>query len=275
MTAVNAERLAGVDWPTVTRFSFRGAKGDTVWGLVMRPANVPSSEGKFPVAFLVHGGPQASAGDAWSDRLNRAVWAGHGYASVSVDFHGSTGYGQAFTDSINNDWGGKPLTDLTLGLRVATDRFAFLDARKVCGIGGSYGGYMMNWIEGRWPDRFKCLVQADGIFDVRAMAYETDELWADRWDRGGHLYYEAPSVYEKSNPVNLVARWRTPELVITGENDFRSPDTQAIAAFTALQLRGIPSRPVVFPDEGHQVQRPRNSLQFYDEMLSWMDAWTR
>jgi dipeptidyl aminopeptidase/acylaminoacyl peptidase len=274
LTAVNAERLAGIDWPTTTRFSFRGAHGDAVWGLVMRPAEVPSSGGKFPVAFLVHGGPQGSASDAWSYRLNRVVWAGRGYASVSIDFHGSIGYGQAFTDSINNDWGGKPLVDLKLGLKAATDRFAFLDAHNVCGIGGSYGGYMMNWIEGSWPDRFKCLVQADGIFDVRAMAYETDELWADRWDRGGHLYYEAPADYEKSNPVNLVARWRTPQLVLTGERDFRSPDTQAIAAFTALQLRGIPSRLVVFPDENHQVQKPRNSVRWYDEVLNWMDEWT-
>ena len=273
LTAINAARLAEVDWPSVTRFSFRGARKDTVWGLVMRPAHV-APDTKTPVAFLVHGGPQGSAGDAWSPRLNRAVWAGRGYASVSIDFHGSIGYGQAFTDSINNDWGGKPLLDLQLGLKAATDRFAYLDAGNVCGIGGSYGGYMMNWIEGNWPDRFKCLVQANGVFDVRAMVYETDELWADRWDRGGHLYYEAPTDYEKSNPVNLVARWRTPQLVLTGERDFRSPDTQAIAAFTALQLRGVPSRLIVFPDESHQVQRPKNSVQWYEEVLDWMDRWT-
>jgi len=274
LTFVNRDRLANVDRAPVNRFSFKGAGGDLVWGIVMRPAKVPGHS-KAPVALLVHGGPQSTASDSWAILMNRLVWAGRGYASVSIDFHGSVGYGQSFVDSVNSDWGGKPLEDLKLGLAAATRSFDDLDSDAVCGIGGSYGGYMMNWIEGTWPERFKCLVQADGVFDVRAMVYETDELWADRWDHGNQLYFEAPSDYEASNPVNLVASWRTPQLVVTGENDFRTPYTQALAAFTALQLRGVPSRLVVFPDEGHGARRPRNVVQWFDEVLGWMDRWTR
>jgi dipeptidyl aminopeptidase/acylaminoacyl peptidase len=273
LTHANAAKLAGIDWPAVTRFTFKGAGNDTVWGLAIRPASLAPGA-KAPVALLVHGGPQNTLGDAWSYRLNAALWAGHGYAVVSVDFHGSTGYGQAFTDSINRDWGGKPLADLEAGLAAATDRFDFLDGNRVCAVGGSYGGYMMNWIEGKWPDRFKCLVQHDGVFDARAMNYETDELWSDDWDHGGHAYYEVPDEFEKWNPVNYVAAWRTPMLVITGEKDFRSPSMQAVAAFTALQRRGVPSRLLEFPDEGHWIQKPRNSLQWYAEVFGWMDRWT-
>jgi dipeptidyl aminopeptidase/acylaminoacyl peptidase len=273
LTSVNAAKLAGVDLPSVTRFNFKGADGDTVWGFAMKPANLPAGT-KAPVAFLVHGGPQGSFADAWSYRWNPMAWAGHGYAVVSVDFHGSTGYGQAFTDAINRDWGGKPLTDLKLGLKAATDRFDFLDGDNACAAGGSYGGYMMNWIEGKWPDRFKCIVQHDGVFDARAMAYETEELWFDEWEHGGKPYYEAAAEYERWNPVDTVTAWKTPQLVITSEKDFRIPYTQGLAAFTALQRRAIPSRLLVFPDENHWVLKPKNSLQWYGEVLGWMDQWT-
>ena len=273
LTHVNAAKLAGVDWPTVSRFKFKGAGNVDVWGMVAKPPTLAAGA-KAPVAFLVHGGPQGSFGDAWSYRWNPAAWTGHGYAVVTVDFHGSTGYGQAFTDSISKDWGGKPLTDLKLGLKAATDQFGFLDADNACALGASYGGYMMNWIEGNWPDRFKCIVQHDGVFDARAMAYETEELWFDEWEHGGHAYYEDPQAFEKWNPVNHVAEWKTPQLVITSEKDFRIPYTQGIAAFTALQRREIPSRLVVFPDENHWVLKPKNSLQWYGEVFQWLDKWT-
>jgi dipeptidyl aminopeptidase/acylaminoacyl peptidase len=273
LTQVNAARLAGVDLPTVSRFNFKGAAGDTVWGFTMRPFGLPAGS-RAPVALLVHGGPQGSFSDSWSYRWNPMTWAGHGYGVVSVDFHGSTGYGQAFTDAINKDWGGKPLTDLKLGLKAATDRFDFLDADNACAAGGSYGGYMMNWIEGKWPDRFKCIVQHDGVFDARAMAYETEELWFDEWEHGGKPYYEAAGDFERWNPVNTVTEWKTPQLVITSEKDFRIPYTQGLAAFTALQRREIPSRLLVFPDENHWVLKPKNSLQWYGEVFGWMDKWT-
>ncbi|RSU55524.1 alpha/beta hydrolase family protein [Sphingobium yanoikuyae] len=270
LTNVNAQKLAGVDDVSVQRFSFKGANGDTVWGQIVKPM---AAKGKLPVAFLVHGGPQGSFNDSWSYRWNPKAFAAHGYAAVIVDFHGSTGYGQAFTDAINQDWGGKPLEDLKLGLAAAAAKDANVDAGNACALGASYGGYMMNWIEGQWADGFKCIVQHDGVFDARAMAYETEELWFDEWEHGGP-YYEKPEEFEKWNPVNHVAQWKTPMLVVTGEKDFRIPYTQGLAAFTALQRREIPSRLVVFPDENHWVLKPKNSLQWYDEALGWLDQWT-
>ena len=270
LTRVNADLLAGVDDVLVERYSFKGANGDTVWGQIVKPKR---ATGKLPVAFLVHGGPQGSFNDSWSYRWNPKAFAAHGYAAVIVDFHGSTGYGQAFTDSINKDWGGKPLEDLKLGLAAAAARDGQVDAGNACALGASYGGYMMNWIAGQWPDGFKCLVQHDGVFDARAMAYETEELWFDEWEHGGP-YYEHPQEFEKWNPVNHVGAWKTPMMVVTGEKDFRIPYTQGLAAFTALQRRDIPSKLLVFPDENHWVLKPRNSLQWYGEALAWLDRWT-
>lgn len=272
LTSVNATRLAGIEMPTVERFSFAGANNDTVWGYAVRPAG---ATGKLPVAYMVHGGPQGSSNNSWSYRWNPAVFAGAGYALVAVDFHGSTGYGQGFTDAIRGNWGGWPLEDLQKGLAAATQKFAWLDGNNACALGASYGGYMMNWIEGRWPDRFKCIVQHDGVFDARAMAYETDELWFDEWEHGGKAYFEDPQAFEKWNPVNYVDRWKTPQLVITGEQDFRIPYTQGLAAFTALQRREIPSRLLVFPNENHWVLKPANSRQWYREVIGWMDRWTK
>ncbi len=272
LTSVNAQRLAGVDMPTVTRFSFTGANNDTVWGYAVRPAGITTP---VPIAFMVHGGPQGSSNNSWSYRWNPAVFAGAGYGLVAVDFHGSTGYGQAFTDAISNNWGGWPLEDLQKGLAAATAKFDWLQADNACALGASYGGYMMNWIEGRWPDRFKCIVQHDGVFDARAMAYETEELWFDEWEHGGKTYYEDPAAFEKWNPVNYVANWKTPQLVITGEKDFRIPYTQGLAAFTALQRRDVPSELLVFPDENHWVLKPKNSRQWYRTVLGWLDRWTK
>jgi dipeptidyl aminopeptidase/acylaminoacyl peptidase len=271
LTSVNAEKFAGIDMPTVTRFSFAGANNDTVWGYAVKPAG---STGKVPIAFMVHGGPQGSSNNSWSYRWNPALFAGAGYGLVAIDFHGSTGYGQAFSDAIRNNWGGWPLEDLQKGLKAATTKFDWLDENNACALGASYGGYMMNWIEGQWPDRFKCIVQHDGVFDARAMAYETEELWFDEWEHGGKAYYEDPAAFEKWNPVNFVQNWKTPMLVITGERDFRIPYTQGLAAFTALQRRGIPSRLLVNPNENHWVLKPKNSRQWYHEVLGWMNKWT-
>ncbi|PMQ04649.1 Prolyl tripeptidyl peptidase [Dyella sp. AD56] len=275
LTNANAAKLAGVEWPKVLRFKFAGAGGDEVNGIVLRPPGLAPGK-KAPVVLIVHGGPQSSLGDIWYPRwpLNPTLYAEHGYGVVSVDFHGSTGYGQAFTDSVNRNWGGKPLEDLQLGLATAIERFTFLDGDNACAVGASYGGYMMNWIEGHWPGRFNCIVQHDGIFDERGMTYETDELAQDHWDFGNRPYYVDPVEYERWNPVNAVAQWRTPQLVITGEKDFRSPTGQAVAAFTALQERSIPSRLLVFPDEGHYEARAVDSIQWYDEVFKWLDEWT-
>ncbi|MGN6059099.1 MAG: dipeptidyl-peptidase 5 [Sphingomicrobium sp.] len=265
LTDVNRELLAQLDPMTFQKFSFPGANKDTVWGWELKPI----VNRTLPIVFLVHGGPQGSFSNSWSYRWNPRLFSSPGYASVSVDFHGSTGYGQAFTDAIHQNWGGWPLEDLKLGLAYATAHDPQLEANNACAAGGSYGGYMMNWIEGNWPDRFKCIVQHDGVFDARAMAYETEELWFDEWEHGGHPYYEASAEFEKWNPVNYVDKWKTPQLVVTSEKDFRIPYTQGIAAFTALQRRDIPSRLLIFPDENHWVLKPKNSVQWYDEVFNW------
>ena len=270
LTAVNRDLLAQLDPVAFSKFSFAGANGDKVWGMKLKPR---SATGKLPIAFVVHGGPQGSFGNSWSFRWNPRLISSPGYAVVSVDFHGSTGYGQAFTGGIHNNWGGWPLEDLQKGLAFATANDPSLDADNACALGASYGGYMMNWIAGQWPDRFKCLVQHDGVFDARAMAYETEELWFDEWEHGQKTYYEDPAAFERWNPVNHVAKWKTPMLVVTGEKDFRIPYTQGIAAFTALQRRDIPSKLVVFPDENHWVLKPKNSIQWYGEVFGWMDRW--
>jgi dipeptidyl aminopeptidase/acylaminoacyl peptidase len=270
LTNLNGALLSELDPVTFQKFSFKGANNDTVWGLTLKPV----MNRTLPILLLVHGGPQGSLPNAWSYRWNPRVFSGPGYGIVSVDFHGSTGYGQAFTDSINRNWGGWPLEDLKLGLAYATAHDPQLEANNACAAGGSYGGYMMNWIEGSWPDRFKCIIQHDGVFDARAMAYETEELWFDEWEHGGKAYYEDPAAFEKWNPVNHVTAWKTPQLVITSEKDFRIPYTQGIAAFTALQRRDIPSRLLIYPDENHWVLKPKNSVQWYDEVFSWMGRWT-
>lgn len=273
LTSVNADKFAGIDMPTVTRFSFTGANNDKVWGYAVKPAGLADGA-TVPVAFMVHGGPQGSSNNSWSYRWNPALFAGAGYGLVAVDFHGSTGYGQGFSDAIRNNWGGWPLEDLKKGLDAATTKFSWLDGNNACALGASYGGYMMNWIEGNWPDRFKCIVQHDGVFDARAMAYETEELWFDEWEHGGHPYYEDPAAFEKWNPVNLVDKWKTPQLVITSEGDYRIPYTQGVAAFTALQRRDVPSRLMVFPGGSHWVLNPKESRQWYREVLGWMGKWT-
>ncbi len=273
LTAVNKALLAELDPVKFEKFSFTGANGDKVWGMKMKRVDPQYAAAKMPIAFIVHGGPQGSFGNGWSYRWNPRLLTSPGYAVVSVDFHGSTGYGQAFTDAIRNNWGGWPLEDLQKGLAYATANDPQLDADKACALGASYGGYMMNWIEGQWPDRFKCIVQHDGVFDARAMAYETEELWFDEWEHGGKTYYEDPAAFERWNPVNHVAKWKTPMLVITGEKDFRIPYTQGLAAFTALQRRDIPSRLLVNPDENHWVLKPKNSIRWYDEVFAWMSKW--
>jgi len=271
---MNAQRLADVALGDAEQFTFAGANGETVFAYVVKPVGFDPKR-RYPLAFIIHGGPQASFANAWSYRWNPQTYAGAGYASVFVDFHGSPGYGQAFTDSISGDWGGKPLEDLQKGLAAALDKYQWIDASRACALGASYGGFMINWIAGNWNEPFKCLVSHDGIFDSRAMAYSTEELWFDEWDHGGGPQYEMPENYEKFNPVNHVAQWSKPMLIIHGEQDFRVPDTQGISAFTALQRRGIPSRLLYFPNENHWVLKPANSIQWHKEVLKWIGEYTK
>nr|WP_315458757.1 S9 family peptidase [uncultured Sphingorhabdus sp.] len=265
LTNVNSGALATLDSVNYQKFDFAGANGEQVFGQIVKPQN---ATGKLPILLLVHGGPQGTFNNNWSYRWNPAVMASQGYAVVTIDFHGSTGYGQKFTDSINKNWGGWPLEDLQKGMAAVAKIDTQLDADNACALGGSYGGYMMNWIAGNWPDRFKCLVTHAGIFDLRAMAYETEELWFDQWDNGGPWTTRTDA--EKWNPVNHVDKWKTPMLVIHGEKDFRIPYSQSLAAFTALQQQGVESKLLVFPDENHWILKPRNSIQWHQTVFKWV-----
>lgn len=270
LTRVNADKLADVRFGEFEQYSFAGAGGATVYSWAMKPANFVAGR-KYPVAFIVHGGPQSSFGNNWSYRWNPQVYAGAGYAVVFVDFHGSPGYGQRFTDSISNDWGGKPLEDLKLGLAAAAAKYPWIDAGNACALGASYGGYMMNWIAGAWADGFRCIVDHAGIYDTRSMGSMTEELWFSEWESGG-TPWDPKSDYQKWNPANLAKNWKTPMLVLHGEKDYRVPYTQGIMTFTTLQRRGIESRLVMFPDENHWILKPANSLQWHREVLGWLDA---
>ncbi|TFW29954.1 S9 family peptidase [Duganella callida] len=273
LTKLNEAALAEVKFGEVEQFSFTGANGEKVYGHVTKPWNAQPGQ-KYPIAFLVHGGPQGSFGNSWSYRWNPQVYAGAGYATVFIDFHGSTGYGQKFTDSISGDWGGKPLEDLQKGLAAAVQKYPWLDRERSCALGASYGGFMMNWIQGNWSDGFKCIVNHDGVFDTRGMAYSTEEIWFTEWENGGS-YYDVPQNHEKFNPALKVKNWKTPMLVVQGDMDFRIPTAQGIGAFTALQRQGIPSKFLFFPDENHWVLKPANSVLWHHTVIDWLDTYLK
>jgi dipeptidyl aminopeptidase/acylaminoacyl peptidase len=273
ITAINAAKVKAARMGEPEQFSFRGAGGDEVFGWVVKPVGFDPAK-TYPVAFLIHGGPQGSFGNMFHYRWNPQTYAGKGYAVVMIDFHGSTGYGQAFTDAIQKDWGGKPLQDLKLGWAAAQKKYPWLDTEHACALGASYGGFMINWIAGQWPDGFSCLVNHDGVFDQRAMYFATEELWFPEWEQGG-TPWDDPAQYEAHNPVRFVDRWKTPMLVVQGALDYRVPETQGLMAFTALQRRGIPSRLLFFPDENHWVLKPANSVQWHETVEAWLDRWLR
>jgi dipeptidyl aminopeptidase/acylaminoacyl peptidase len=272
ITRFNEARLADVRFGGFEQFSFKGWNEETVHGYVVKPWNYEAGK-TYPVAFIIHGGPQGSMGNSFHYRWNPQTYAGAGFAAVFIDFHGSTGYGQAFTDSISQDWGGKPLEDLQKGWAAALAKYPFLDGKRACALGASYGGYMINWIAGNWPDGFACLVNHAGVFDNRSMYYATEELWFPEWEHGGP-HFQVPANYEKHNPVNHVANWKTPMLVIHGQRDYRVLVEQGLATFTALQRRGVPSEFLYFPDENHWILKPQNSIQWHDAVKDWLRRWT-
>ena len=272
VTHFNAQDLKNAKVGDFEFFTFKGWNNQAVQGYVVKPVGYQPGK-TYPVAFIIHGGPQGAMNNGWSYRWNPQTYAGQGFAVVTINFHGSTGYGQAFTDSISGDWGGKPLQDLKLGWKAALDKYRFLDGHRACALGASYGGYMTYWIAGVWNQPWKCLIDHDGVFDARMMYYATDELWFEEKENGG-TPWEHPANYEKFNPVDYVKNWRVPMLVVHSANDFRIPITQGLGAFTALQRRGIPSEFLTFPDETHFVLKPHNSVQWHDTVNAWLKKWT-
>ena len=270
LTNVNAS-LAKKTFGAYEQFTFPGWNNETVHGYVVKPATYTEGK-KYPVVFLIHGGPQGSFGDMWSFRWNAQSYAGAGYAVVMIDFHGSTGYGQAFCDAISQHWGDRPLEDLQKGWAHALKTYPFLDGDRAAALGASYGGYMVNWMAGRWKEPWKALVSHCGVFDSRSMGYSTEELWFSDWENGGSAF-QHPEKADAFNPALYAKDWSVPMLIIHGDLDYRIPVTQGISAFTALQEKGVPSQFLRFPDENHWVLKPRNSMQWHATVFDWLDRY--
>jgi dipeptidyl aminopeptidase/acylaminoacyl peptidase len=267
LTKHNEDVRSGLDLAEAEAFTFAGADGDKVSGWLVRPPGFDPAK-KYPVLFLIHGGPQSAFHDEWHARWNFQLFASPGYAVVTINPRGSTGYGQKFTDQISKDWAGRVYEDLMKGLDHALKAYPFLDEGRMAAAGGSYGGYMVNWIAGH-TDRFKALISHAGVFDLTSMNLTTEELWFPEWEFGGSPW-QTPEMHAKLSPSHFIENFKTPTLVTHGALDFRVPDSQGLAMFTGLQRRGVPSRCVFFPDEGHWILKPQNRVVWWREMHGWL-----
>jgi len=278
LTQVNDPVLSRVAMSPLESFWFEGAHGDKVQGFLVKPPNFDPNK-KYPVKFLIHGGPQGAWGDDWSFRWNPELFASptsstsSGYVVIMVNFHGSTGYGQKFIDAINGDWGGAPFEDLMKGLDYAEKTYPFVDKDRECAMGASYGGYMTNWILGH-TNRFKCIVTHDGMFNAISAWGTTEELWFNEWEFKGTPYTNR-EMYEKWSPNNAAKYFKTPTLVVHGQLDYRLDVSEGFQLFTTLQREEVPSKMLYFPDEGHWVLKPQNSQLWYKTVNDWVDQWTK
>jgi len=273
LTAFNTEVMAAARKGDYEQFTFPGWNDEKVHAYLVKPVDFDPDK-KYPLAFIIHGGPQGSMANQFHYRWNPQVYAGAGYATVCVDFHGSTGYGQDFCDAISEHWGDRPLEDLDKSLTTALERYPWLDGDRMAALGASFGGYMVNWIAGQWPGRFRCLVNHDGNLCERMAYFDTEELWFPEWEHGG-TPWENPESYERFNPLCFVDKWDTPMLVVHSARDYRVAETQGLGTFTALQRRGIPSQLLYYPDESHWILKPANSEQWHEAVLAWLEQWTR
>lgn len=273
ITKVNDERYANYDLPAAETFGFAGAQGDSVFGWLIKPPGFDPIR-KYPLIYLIHGGPQGAWLDQWHSRWNYALFASRGYIVAVVNFHGSTGYGQAFTNSISRNWGGLPYDDLMKGLDVLA-KLPNVDSTRMGAAGASYGGYMIYWMAGH-TNRFRVLVAHDGIFNPLSMAGTTEEQWFPLWEFGGSpLIPTARAVMEKWSPANFVANWTTPMLVVHSQNDFRVDLSEGLQAFTALRLKKVPAKFLYFPDEDHFITKPRNRRLWWSTVLDWLDHYLK
>jgi len=274
ITHANDALLAKLEMNAPETFWFDGAEGAKVQAMLIRPPNFDAKR-KYPVLVLLHGGPQTMWGNSWGYRWNAQVFSAAGYATLMINRRGSTGYGQKVTDDITNDWGGKAYVDVMKGVDASLAKFSFLDGTKMAAAGGSYGGYMVDWIATH-TDRFKALVSHAGVYDKVSM-YATEELWFEEHDMLG-TPWSNPESYRKFAPVTYagqLGKFKTPTLVIAGERDYRVPYTQSLEFFSALQRQGVPSKLVLFPDEGHWVMKPQNAKFWYKTFLDWVDKYTK
>ncbi len=269
LTHQNATLLSQLDLPKPEAFWFEGAEKTQVEGFLIRPPNFDASK-KYPVLLLIHGGPQGAWADAWGYRWNQQVMAAPGYVVLAINPRGSSGYGQKFSAEISHDWGGKAYIDLMDGLDAAIAKYPFIDGSRACAAGGSFGGYMVDWIATH-TGRFRCLISHAGTYDEVSMS-ATEELWFQEWEFAAEPWMN-PELYKKWSPNEFAAalgKYKTPTLVVGGELDFRVPYTQGLEFFTALQRQGVPSKLLIFPDEGHWVLKPQNSELWYKTFLAWL-----
>lgn len=272
VTHKNDVVLSQIDMQPLESFTFKGANNDDVQGFLVKPPGFNSSK-KYPLKFLIHGGPQGAWGNSWSYRWNPQLFAASGYVVVMINFHGSTGYGQAFTDAIQGDWGGKPYEDLMKGLDYVEKTYPFIDKTREAALGASYGGYMANWILGH-TDRFKCIVSHDGVFNTESAYGTTEELWFNEWEFKG-TPWKNRELYRKFSPHLFAEKFKTPTLVVHGQLDFRLDVSEGFQLFTTLQRLKVPSKMLYFPDEGHWVLKPQNSRLWWRTVTDWVDQWCK
>jgi dipeptidyl aminopeptidase/acylaminoacyl peptidase/predicted GH43/DUF377 family glycosyl hydrolase len=277
VTHLNDALLVQLDLPKMESFWFDAEDKTRLQGFLFRPPAFDPAK-KYPLKYLIHGGPQGAFGDAWSYRWNAELFAANGYVVAMVNFRGSTGYGQTVVDGVNGDWGGKPFSDLMLGLDSAEQQYLFIDKTRECALGASYGGYMANWVLGH-TDRFKCIVSHDGMFNAESAFGTTEEDWFNVWEFKGHPwdYYGKPDAenpFRKWSPSLYAKNFKTPTLVIHGQLDYRLDVSEGFQLFDTLQLLKVPSKMLYFPDEGHWVLKPQNSRLWWKTVNDWVDEWT-
>jgi dipeptidyl aminopeptidase/acylaminoacyl peptidase len=271
LTKMNDAFLAGFGLKPGESVTFKGAAGKDVQAWIVKPADFDPAR-KYPLLVLIHGGPQGAWSDSWSFRWNPQLFAGAGYVVIAPNPRGSIGWGQEFVDDINADWGGRAYEDVMKATDYA-EALPYVEKGRTAAAGASYGGYMVDWILGH-TDRYRALVSHDGVYDLATMYGSTEELWFVEWEFKGPVW-EQRELYERWNPSRFVQNFKTPTLVVHGELDYRVPLEQSLSLFTALQRRGVPSRLLVFPDENHWVLKPANSVRWYQEVLGWLDRWTK
>jgi dipeptidyl aminopeptidase/acylaminoacyl peptidase len=272
VTHMNDALLSKIDMQPLESFTFKGWNNEEVQGFMVKPLGFDPNR-KYPVKFLIHGGPQGAWGNEWSYRWNAELFAANGYVVVMINFHGSTGYGQKFTDSISGDWGGKPYIDLMKGLDYVEKTYPFIDKNRVAALGASYGGYMANWLLGH-TNRFKCIVSHDGVFNTESAYGTTEELWFPEWEFKGAPWKQR-ELYRKFSPHLFADKFKTPTLVIHGQNDYRLDVSEGFQLFTTLQRLKVPSKMLYFPDEDHWVLKPQNSRLWYKTVNDWVDQWCK
>jgi dipeptidyl aminopeptidase/acylaminoacyl peptidase len=293
VTHLNDAVLHDLDLGVMENFWFSGANGTEVQGFLIRPPNFDPAK-KYPLKFLIHGGPQGAWGDAWSYRWNPELFAANGYVVVMINPRGSTGYGQQFVDEVSGDWGGRPYFDLMKGLDYVENKYPFIDKKRECALGASYGGFMADYILTH-TDRFACIVTHDGMYNPQSAFGTTEELWFNEWEfrplvgTGPHAtvdqthpahpwdFYNLPAdqdPFRKFSPMLSIDNAKTPTLVIHGQKDYRLDLSEGLQLFDALQIRGVPSKMLYFPDEGHWVLKPQNSQLWYQTVNDWVDQWT-